>query len=182
MPRSLTAQLKAAASSRKLVRLTRRFEDSTIIGYVLAVGARFFLLALVNDRIRFDGFECFRIKDLLSIEADPYADFAEAALRKRGEKKPRKPKINLDSVEDLLVTAGKTFPLITIHMEKSRPDVCYIGRVHELGTRKVALQCITPHAQWESTASKFPLAKITRLNFGGDYEEALYLVGGEAAA
>lgn len=112
----------------------------------MAIGARFFLLALVNDRVRFDGFECFRIKDLLSIEADLYANFAEAALQKNGEKKPRQPKISPDSTVDLLVAAGKVFPLVTIHMEKRDPDVCYIDGVREVTAKKVALQCITPQA------------------------------------
>lgn len=178
MPRSLKSQLTTATDTRRLIRLTRRFEASAITGYVLAVGSRFFLLALVNDRIRFDGFECFRIKDLLSVEADPYADFAETALRRRGEKKPRKPKIGLDSAAELIISAGKAFPLITLHMEKRAPEVCYIGCVHEVTAEKVALQCITPHAKWEDKPTLFPLTKITRVSFGGGYEEALHLVGG----
>jgi hypothetical protein len=46
-------------TARTFVRFSRRFEQSAIRGYVLDVGPRFFLFALVSDRIWFDGFECF---------------------------------------------------------------------------------------------------------------------------
>ena len=76
--------------------MSRRFEDSTIRGYVSDVGPRFFLLALVSDRLWFDGFECCRIVDVKGLRQDPYAAFAEAALKKRDARKPRKPRVSLD--------------------------------------------------------------------------------------
>ena len=51
------------------VRISRRFESSPIRGYVIEVGPTFFLLALVSDRLWFDGFECFRIADLKMVES-----------------------------------------------------------------------------------------------------------------
>lgn len=180
MSGSRLAELETALHKRVLVRLARRFEDSLICGYVLAMGPEFFLFLLVSDRIRFDGFECFRLKDILSVQVDPYAVFIEAALKRRGQRKPRKPRISLDSIEDLLRTAGSVFPLLAIHMEKKSPDVCYIGHVCKVAETRLSLQCITPMAEWEATPSHFPLARITRVNFAGDYENALYLVGGDA--
>jgi hypothetical protein len=44
---------------------------------VLDIGPRFFLLAVVSDRLRFDGFECFRLGDVSDVHPDPYATFAE---------------------------------------------------------------------------------------------------------
>ena len=64
---------------RQLIRFSRHFESGHIRGYVLDVGPRFFLVALVNDRIWFDGFEGFRISGVKNIVSDPYAPFAEAA-------------------------------------------------------------------------------------------------------
>jgi hypothetical protein len=42
-------------------------------GYVLDIGPKFFLLALLSDRIWFDAFECFRINDVKDVGVDPYA-------------------------------------------------------------------------------------------------------------
>jgi hypothetical protein len=61
---------------------------------VLDIGPRFFLLALVSDRIRFDGFECFRLSDVRNVRPDPYTTFAETALRKRGERIPKKSRVS----------------------------------------------------------------------------------------
>lgn len=167
---------------RQLVRFNTRFDDTSIRGYVSDVGADFFLLALVSDRLRWDGFECFRIKDVQDLRPDPYVGFVEAALKKRGLRRPRKPKIDLQSVEHLLLSAGKAFPLVTIHMEKKDPDVCFIGSVRGVSDGKLSLLGISPHAQWDTNPDAFPLRRITRVNFGGEYEEALHLVGGDPAA
>ena len=38
---------------------------------------------------------------------------------------------------------------------------------------------IGPDAVWEEEAETYRVAQITRVDFGGAYEEALYLVGGD---
>src|SRR5262249_61077577 len=101
-------------------------ESSKIRGCVLDVGAEFFLLALVSDRIWFDGFECFRIKDVQQMEPDPYARFAEVALRIRGERRLKKPRISMANIEDLLLSAGKEVPLLSDHFEQSGPAGCVV--------------------------------------------------------
>jgi hypothetical protein len=163
----------------QFVRFDRRFEDSAVRGYVLDVGPKFFLLALVSDRIWFDGFECFRIGDVRGFRQDPHAGFAESALRKRRERLPQKPRVSVRSIEELLVSAGRLFPLVTVHREAIDPDVCCIGRILGVERGHVSLLEITPDATWEEKPRSFRLSEITRVNFGGDYETALHLVGGD---
>jgi hypothetical protein len=163
---------------RHLVRFSRRFEETPVRGYVFDVGSKFFLLAVVSDRLWFDGFECLRIADVRDIEPDQLAAFAEAALKVRGERMPRKPRVNLASIEDLLLSASRAFPLVTIHREAVDPDVCNIGRVVAIDRGRVSLLEINPDATWDAAPSQYRASEITRVNFGGDYEEALHLVGG----
>src|SRR4051794_21454998 len=118
MAKGCTHQLQEMLRQRRLVRFSRRFEESPVRGDVLEGGPKFFLLALVSDRIWFDGFECLRIADINNLRADPYAAFAEAALKKRGERIPKKPRLNLESVENLLLSANRLFPLVAIHQEQ----------------------------------------------------------------
>ena len=179
MPTKRAAELLDAMHSREFIRFSRRFESSKIRGYVLDAGPQFFLLALVSDRIRFDGFECFRINDVKKLRPDPYAPFAEAALRKRGERRPKKPLVSVANIEELLLSAGKAFPLVTIHREQVDPDVCWIGRVQGVNRGRVSLLEIGPDAIWEDKPEEYRIKEITRVNFGGDYENALHLVGGE---
>ncbi|MGZ4975319.1 MAG: hypothetical protein ACXWDN_21370 [Limisphaerales bacterium] len=179
MPTPWSSQLLAAMHKRQFVRFERRFEDSAVRGYVLDVGPKFFLLALVSDRIWFDGFECFRVDDVRGLRPDPHTRFAESALRKRHDRLPLKPRVSVRSIEELLVSASRLFPLVTVHREAIDPDMCWIGRILGVERSRVSLLEITPDATWEEKPESFRLSEITRVNFGGDYETALHLVGGD---
>lgn len=171
-------QLANAMRKRTFLRLTRRFEDTAIRGYVLDIGPQFFLFAIVSDRIWFDGFECFRLTDIKAVKPDPYSAFAAKVLKLRGERIPKKPRVNLTSVEELLLSASRAFSLVTIHRELLDPEVCWIGRVVCVTRGLVSFTEISPDAKWDRTPSEYRLSQITRVNFGGDYEEALHMVGG----
>jgi hypothetical protein len=165
----------------KLVRFSRPFEQGTIIGKVLDVGPEFFMLALVADNVQYDGFQCFRIRDVRQIElSDAGADLFERALRMRGDRAPKKPKLNLESLEHLLRTAGKAFDLITIAREKIDPDICHIGSVIGVSKERLTLHEIGPAADWDDVFESYRLNEITQVAFGGGYEQALALVGGPA--
>jgi hypothetical protein len=182
MAKARLSQLKDALQARRFVRFSQRFEDWPIRGYVLDIGPRFFLMAVVSDRIWFDGFECFRITDVSEVKKDPYTNFVESALRKRRERVPKKPRVSVASIEALLLSAGRAFPLVTIHREQVDPDVCWIGRILGVERNRVSLLEINPDAKWEDKPNAYRLNEITRVNFGGDYENALHLVGGGPAA
>ncbi len=176
------SQLAQALRERRLIRFSRRFEDSPVRGYVLDIGPRFFMLALVSDRIWFDGFECLGLGDVSDVRPDPYRRFTETALRMRAERIPRKPRVSVASTEELLLSATRAFPLVTIHREQVDPDVCFIGRVLGTCRGRVSLLQISPSATWDKKPHEYRLTEITRVAFGGDYEDALALVGGSAQA
>ena len=179
---SRLSNLQDAMRTRQLVRFSRAFQNKWVEGYVLDVGLEFFLLARVSDGIWFDGFACFRIAHVRDLKPAPYTLFVESALRKRRERKPKKPRVSLASLQELLISAGRAFPLVTIHREKIIPDSCGIGRVLGVNRGCVSLLGITPSATWDQVPESFRLSEITRVSFGGDYENALHLVGGEPCA
>jgi hypothetical protein len=174
----IVAELTTAMRERQLVRFYRPQEDSAIRGYVLDIGPEFFCLALVGDRIWFDGFECFRIVDVEDLEPDPYAQFVEAALDQRKEVRPEPTSVNLDNIGDLILSAARSFALVTLHKELIKPEVCYIGQPISVEGGLVWMLGINPDATWEVEPLAHKLGDITRVNFAGDYEEALALVGG----
>jgi hypothetical protein len=134
----------------------------------------------VSDEIGLNGFQCFRLKDVTELEVPhEYRDFVEAALERRGLSRPERPDVCLSSIEELIVSAGALFDLITIHREDLDPDGCHIGKVVSVTPPFLHLQEITPAAIWETDPIKYRLSEITRVDFGGDYEDALWLVGGE---
>ena len=83
------------------------------------------------------------------------------------------------SIEELLLSAGRAFPLVTIHRERIDPEVCFIGRVQGIDRGRLSLLEIGPDAKWEDSPEEYRVGEITRVNFGGDYETALHLAGGD---
>ena len=162
-----------------LVKFTRPFESGWVEGYILDIGPHFFLLALVNGEICLNGFLCLRLRDVRNLQVPAkYAAFIEAALKKRGQRKPQKPRVRVSGLPELLLSANAAFPLVTIHRENADPEVCHIGRVVGLRRGRVALLEIGPDATWDAKPEEYSLNQITRIDFGGGYEEALHLVGG----
>ena len=53
-----------------------------------------------------------------------------------------------------------------------------IGSIRGVDETNVRLITIDPDADWDDEIATIPLADVTRLDFGGGYEEALLLVGG----
>jgi|SRR5688572_298765 len=62
-----SARLKEALRSHLLVQFARPFEEGSVNGYILDIGPRFLLTAVVDFR-RFSGFQCFRVSDIRKLE------------------------------------------------------------------------------------------------------------------
>lgn len=177
----LRSRLEHARTAGSLVRITRSFTDGWEDGYVLSLGPELVLLAIVGHGIRFDGYQVYRLDDIARLDDPaPHASFVESALHLRGLSQPSTPSVNLDTLPDLLRTATDAFSLLTIHTEDEDPDVCWIGQVVETHPDRVVLRHITPDADWDDVPDSYPLDEITRIDFGGSYEEALWLVASAA--
>ncbi len=72
-------------------------------------------------------------------------------------------------------TANEQFPLVTIHRESMDDSVCYIGKVAKFTPKTVTLDKIDPAAEWNES-TRYNLKDITRVDFGGGYENALWEV------
>jgi hypothetical protein len=176
--RKKKSQLALALRKKLFVSFASALERGTVSGYVLDIGPQFFLVALIADGIRPNGFQCYRLTDVRKLRVpDKYARFHEAVLKQRRIRFPKKPRVDVSSLENLLRTANKAFPLVTIHREKIDPDACWIGRVVDLDRGRVTLLEIGPDASWDHELETYRLREITRVDFGGDYEDGLQLIG-----
>lgn len=98
----------------------------------------------------------------------------------RGEWPPTTPEVVLDDTAGLVRTAALAWPLVTLHFELDNPDVCYLGRPAGFTARSVRWRDISPQAEWDDEVALRQLARVTRVDFGGRYEDALAIVGGPA--
>ena len=163
---------------RRPVRFGRPHDSSSITGYISGVGAALFLVTAVDEAVRFDGFHVVRTRDVRDLDVAPHAEFIEAALGKRRLSRPAPPRLDLQSFGHMLRQVGRRFPLVTIHRERVDPEVCQIGAVAEVNQDRVILREIDPNGRWHTQRDTYALREITRVDFGGAYEDALHLVGG----
>lgn len=169
-------EIELALSAGRVVRVYRDgLENGWAHGFISAVGPEFFALESIDEGVRFNGFECLRYKDVSDFKSpDPSAAFVEKVLKIRGLVR-QSASFNLSSVPDLLRTAGAAFPVVTLHLEGPDDGVCYIGKVKAVTEFTAHLLEVSPDGKWDTAPTPYQLADITRVDFGGAYEEALFL-------
>ena len=173
-------RLEFAMEAELIVRVYREhIEDGWAHGFVVGVGDQFFALQEIDNHIRFDGYDCLRLTDITECSIpDPYSIFYLKALEARGLSRPPIADIDVSSLRNLISSIAATSPLMTISTEEVDDEDCYIGSVVSLSDDELELIKVTPHGEWETESETLSLKDITRIEFGGAYEEALSLVAG----
>lgn len=150
-----------------------------ITGYIVGLSSDFLLVHYKSDAIILDGYTIIRIQDVTLVEDKlKYGKFYIEALKLRGCTPKSPDGIQLDSTASILESVNKHYPLATVHRERSSND-CSIGRIEELTDKTVILKWLTPGAKWEGYSPRYRLTSITKIDFGGLYEDALASVARE---
>ena len=174
----IAAQLREAHTKKIIIKFSRPYEDGTFTGYVLDVGAKFFLLAMLDDGFQFEQHTCLRIADVRNLEAPAKNEsFYKAARKLRKDKMPAKIEVDLTTSATILRTLHPS--VVTVHREMVSPDTCVIGRTINDNNIDFEILEIGPDAKWNSEPSYYRLNQITRVDLPGPYEKALLLVSGE---
>ncbi len=164
----------------QVVDFTRpKLDDHDLRGFVLDYSDSFTLLNVLDYDFYLNGFTVIRNCDITSYrtyDKDDY--FLNMALRLKSIKSARKPKVDLTNWASLLSTAQKLFPLLTIHRETISNKICYIGRLTAITDKTFTLYDIDPDANWDRLYRR-KLADLTKVDFGGGYEDALWRVAKE---
>ena len=173
-------KLETAAKDHTLVSLWRDDIDaSPVNGFVVGVGAEWVLVSYVNEEIAYNGFVALRLKDITEVESPHvHADFITKALELKKLAAPTPPDLDLSGTGPLVLSVGRAYPVVTISRELTDPDTCQIGMPVQVQSGTVSLMEIDANAVWYDDVEFYRLDEITRLDFGGGYEEALTLVGG----
>jgi hypothetical protein len=174
-------RLDRALRERRLVRLRRGIHRADKLeGYVVMHTDSWLLMAVVDDRILLNGFAALRSADVIAVKARPTDGFVGKALALQGAWPPTAPPhVDLTDVRTLIASVAEHYSLVTLHLERSIPDACFIGGLVGIRKRTVGIREVSPQATWHREPTKWPLRKITRIDFGGAYENALYKVAGD---
>jgi hypothetical protein len=174
---ALAKDIRAAKAAGRLVRVMRdAFDEEGNAGYVVAAGRSWFVLELVTASARFDGMACMRYADLTSVDPELHTGCLERALEARGAVRATQAPVDLGSLQSIIESSAKAFPIITLHVPSDEIRYeCFIGKVIAMNRETVDFCHITRDGQWENFLREIPFAEIMRVDFGGDYEEALFL-------
>jgi len=179
-PSGTVRALSQALDEQQLVTIKRAIRRSDKLGgYVVGIGRQWALMELFNGDLFLNGYSAVRLDDVIGI-AKVRPGLQRRALELFGEWPPSRPtgELSLDGTRELLISAGALFPLLTLFDERVDPEACYIGAVVNVTQRSVRLLEVTPNASWEATVKAYGLAKLTRVDFAGRYERALWGLAG----
>ena len=142
------------------------------------------MLARLSDRVVLDGWTALRRADIQSVTRYPVEDnFEIKALEARGQWPPEPPdQLRLGTTEDVLRMAAASGPMVSVFREFERPRVCWIGALRRIKRDTLMLLEVNVAGGWARKPRLFDLDDVTRVDFGGGYEEALHLVAGPAPA
>ncbi|MEV8533825.1 hypothetical protein [Streptomyces sp. NPDC051211] len=172
----IRARLDEAVGSGALVRLRRSMPGAERLeGFVVGTGTEWTLMAVCKD-IQLDGWAAVRTADITKVRRrGDETCLTVRALRRRGEWPVRAPvpAVPLDGLPALADAASRGFGLISLHAERQVPDACWIGEVTELRPKSLRIREVDTEAQWRSTPSRFRFKDVTRVDFGGRYEQTL---------
>lgn len=179
MARVKPIDYKRIIRSQYLVRFSRKpIDESALYGFVLACSETLTLIHILEtSTYTLNGYSVIRNEDvsLYAVYDRPDYYFDSRVLKLKGIKPEPKPNISLASLSDLLTSIDKLYPLITIHREGINNDVCFIGRLASITPKTFTLYEIDSCAEWDGL-HRYRFTDITRVDFGGGYEEALALV------
>jgi hypothetical protein len=125
-----------------------------------------------DAQFRLNEYSVFRNSDVKRYRSVSKDEFVARAA-KLNKLRPSKPAgVSYESMKEAVSSAGATFPLITIHQERIDRNVCYVGKLRRTSQRATTILSISTEAEWEEE-ERYQLRDITRLEFGGAYENLL---------
>lgn len=179
--KSSTKRLAKAQESLTPVRLIRSIKKaSRLDGYVLEVGRRWLVLAVIGPDLALDGYACLRVADLADVRTLAHGGLTTRLLKARGQWPPPAPDLELDLDSGRAPLAGfvEQRRLVGLHYERDEPGAYFLGVPAFSRKGHLQLHELTPRAEWGGKPLRFGRAAITRLHFGDRYQRALAEIAG----
>lgn len=153
--------------------------NEVLSGFVLDFTNELTLLHRIDGNYDLAGYTVFRNSDVTAWTAfDDPQDFRYRALRLMKLRPRHQRSIDISCWHQVFETVSRKHPLIVLYREVFRPDSCWVGHYLGFTPKTVSVHEIDPTARWDKP-TRYRLADITRIEFAGRYEEALWRVASE---
>jgi hypothetical protein len=169
--------LALALQDRTLLNVRGPFDWHETNGYAVRLGDEWALFQLVDRCGDEDGFAAIRldtIAEIAPISSDE--SFLPGVLLKRPIA-PLTPDVDLAGERELLRSAQRESALIYLATDTMNPGAYWIVRVAGLEGEGAVLRNVSPTGEWYD-GELCSYESISRIGFGGRYEEALALAAG----
>lgn len=179
MARVKTFDYKRIIRSQYLVRFRRKpLDESWLYGFVLACSETLTLLHLLETAtFTLNGYSVIRNEDvsLFAVYDRPAYYYESKVLRLKGIRPQPQPEISIGNLSDLLTSIDRLYPLFTIHRELMNDDCCFVGSLAAITAKTFTLDEVDDCGEWIGPR-RYRFSDITKIDFGGGYEDALALV------
>ncbi len=167
--------LRLAMESKRLVAVSRRPKFSgTNRGFVVGIGAKWMVLRLIDEAGAFDGYNAFRVRDIIKLKPDKTFAVRAAAELPHWPPAPPVDPIDLDTTRGLLKSFGSASESSLIGIEKERERYAqWIGVFDEIIGKYVYLHEVHPNGKWHRQPLGYRIRSITSVAMGGLYRNAL---------
>ncbi len=151
-------------------------EEEFLKGYLLDYSDDWSLVNVSHDDFFLNGYSIIKNEHIKRYRLlDDYNNFLDRTLKKIGEVPKKPPGIELNSIDDILKTVNKEYPIFTIHREILNKEICHIGSLQRITLKTFTLSLIGPGAKYDGE-SRIKKNDITRIDFSGNYEKCLWLM------
>lgn len=180
MPDKFIRKLRKLVSTDRIVELDRSpVTDHSLRGFVVQANRRFVLLNVIDDSFFLNGFSIFPTDTIcrFRVVENRRADMIRYVLTQRyPEGYPQRPLFDTGELKDFsfLERVHGGYPIITVFREEIDDTVCAVGRVERIKRKSFRLEAMDVDAGWDDV-EKFRYRDVTRIDFGGHYEEALWM-------
>jgi len=158
-----------------LVDLKReRIESHTLRGFVTAVSADLVAMGVVNDECHFDGVTIVRTEDITFLRWQNEVLDAWAGVLQESPTSPTPVRhVELSSWESVVRSLLGSEPVVTFHREIVNDRACHLGTNISLEGECVVADEISVEGTVDGRFA-LSLGDLTKLDFGGGYEQALW--------
>jgi hypothetical protein len=157
----------------------KAIDDDALSGFVLDHTDELTLIHYVTQDYRLDGYCVIRNSDVTACDVYDRPDCFQNRVFRLRKIRPRRPRgVEISNWRSAFETAGKKFPLLVLNREAMQHDVIVVGRYVDSTPQTVTLVAISPTAEWLKK-TRLRIADVTRLDFSGGYEDALWRVAEE---
>ena len=145
-----------------------------IVGFIVDASDSLVLFhQLDGDCFQLINHTVIRDKDIKAYRFFDKPKYWQYRAAKKFRLKPKRPAgVSVESLPALLKSINKRYPLLTIHPEKKKPDVCYIGPLLSMTEQTFTIDDLNCNAEWTGPR-RMKWKDVTMVDFGGGYDRAL---------